>query len=99
MIYISGSITNPYPEIQKKNLYRFFEVEKILEERGETCYNPAKNEERHPEWNYEQYLVEDLCTIWLELPDMYFMKNWKESRGARLEHELATRLGLHIEYE
>lgn len=102
MIYISGKITDSDPEVQKKNLARFFEVEDRLENEMQGlnfCYNPARNEAKHPDWNYEQHLIEDLCVIWLQLPEMYFMKGWKESRGARLEMELAKRLGLHCEYE
>lgn len=96
MIYISGKITAPTKEEYQKNIQRFFEVEKLLDE---PCYNPARNDQNHPEWTYEEHLVEDLCTIWLELPRMYFMKGWEESRGARIEMELAKRLGLEIEYE
>lgn len=96
MIYISGKITDPNPEVQKQNLARFFEVEKMLHAH---CYNPAKNEDKHPDWTYEQYLAEDLLVILMQRPDMFFMKGWQESRGARLEHELAQRLRLDCEYE
>lgn len=98
MIYISGKITDSDPEVQKKNMARFFEVEKEFNLKGEKCLNPAKQGDS-PDKTYEYYLVDDLITIWLELPEMYFMKGWQESRGARLEHELAQRLGLHCDYE
>ena len=95
MIYLSGKITDPNPEIQKKNLERFYEIEKKL---GEKCLNPADHGDG-PDRSYESYLVQDIILIFENRPDMYMMKGWEESRGARLEHELALQMGLKIEYE
>lgn len=95
MKYLSGKITNDDKEIQKKNLERFFEVEKAL---GERCLNPATHGDS-PDRSYESYLIQDLILIMAHRPDMYMLKNWEESRGARLEWELAKQLNLKIEYE
>jgi hypothetical protein len=95
--YISGPISSDDPEIQKKNLARFYEVERILSDRGDKCFNPARLEEDHRSWEY--YLARDLTWIIRSYPDMYMMKGWQNSRGARLEHEVALYLNLKIEYE
>ena len=95
MIYISGKITNEDKEIQAKNLARFFEVEKEL---GERCINPARHGDS-PDRSYESYVIQDLILIFAHRPELYMMKGWEESRGARLEWELAHQLGLTITYE
>ena len=95
MKYISGCITNSDPAIQKRNLERFYEVEKRL---GEKCLNPADHGDSNDR-SYESYLVQDIILIFENRPDMYFMLGWETSRGARIEHELALKLGLKIEYE
>ena len=95
MKYISGPITNFDSSIQKKNLERFYEIEKRL---GEKCLNPADHGDSSDR-SYESYLVQDIILIFENRPDMYMMVGWADSRGARLEHELAEQLGLKIEYE
>lgn len=95
MKYLSGPITDSDPEIQKKNLARFYEVEKRL---GERCLNPAEHGDSD-ERTYESYLVQDLILIMAHRPEMYMLKDWITSRGARLEHELALQLSLPITYE
>ena len=100
-LYISGKISAETPEEVKENLQRF--NEKALEliwERGvdrENIFNPADLEVDGGTWEY--YLIRDLTWIMEHRPAMYFMKGWGESRGARLEHELARYLGLKMEFE
>lgn len=95
MIYISGKITDSDPEVQKQNLARFFEVEREL---GVPCLNPATHGDS-PDRSYESYLIQDLILIFENKPDLYMLKDWEQSRGARLEHELALQLNLNISYE
>ncbi len=94
MIYISGPITNEDPKKQRANLDRLNEVEM---EMTEPCFNPAVLE--NVGWTWEKYLVRDLIWILSNRPKMYFLKGWENSRGCRLEHELAEHLGLEMEYE
>lgn len=97
MIYISGKITDDNPVIMQANLDRFHEKAKELKALGLTVFNPADWETDGKSW--EWYLARDVRWIIENKPSFYFMKGWQESRGARLEHELAVQLKLHREYE
>lgn len=92
-IYISGKIADDDVVELNKNLARFHDMEKKL---GVECFNPANL----PQGNTYEYLL--ACCV-LEIvqnkPDMLFMKGWEDSRGARLEHEIAKQLGLQMQYE
>lgn len=95
--YISGKITDG--EKETPNFDFFYEAEEMLKKREgcEKIFNPARLELDSKTW--EEYLTRDLMWISDNKPTMYFLPNWKESRGARLEHEWAKSLGLPIEYE
>jgi hypothetical protein len=98
MIYLSGKITDKSLEKTQSNILRFYEKARELEDLGHKVFNPADHETPNMEW--EQYLAEDLCWIYKNKPDtMYMMSNWKNSLGARLEREVAIRLGMRIIYE
>ena len=99
MIYISGPITSSDKDEYRKNIKRFSDIQLILNAQGLDTYNPAIHDELHPDWTYEQYLVNDILVIVDQKPDMFFMKKWEQSRGARIEMELAKRFGLKIDFE
>lgn len=44
------------------------------------------------------HMIVDLCMMF-QCKAAYFQKDWKESRGARIEHSLAKRTGKHIIYQ
>lgn len=95
--YISGKITNG--ESEQPNFKYFFEAEELLWKREDctTVFNPAKLEEKeYATW--EHYLARDVKYIIDNRPTLYMLPNWEESKGARLEHELAKLLDLPIEY-
>jgi len=98
MKYLSGPISHEDKKIEQDNLAKFYLIEEMLNARGARCINPADHGASGNR-TYEDYLVQDIILIFAHRPDMYFMKGWQESRGARLEHELAIQLGLNIEYE
>ena len=97
MIYIAGKITDPNPIVQANNLWNFIEAEKMLEQKGLSCFNPARLEQEGH--SYEYYLAFELRWILQNRPTMYMLKGWEQSQGARLEHEMAKQIGLKIEYE
>lgn len=96
-LYISGAISNDDEKIRDKNLARFHEMEKKLSSDVVEVINPASLEGECIEW--EEYLARDLLIIHEQQPELYMMQGWKESKGARLEHEYAKRMGLKINYE
>lgn len=87
-VYISGKVTGD-PDYRKK----FAKAEKRLKEMGYDPLNPVKGEKDGKPWEY--YLRRDIkklcdCDILLLLPD------WTQSKGARLERLVASRLGIKV---
>lgn len=79
-VYIAGKINGlkNYREI-------FKEVEDNLTAEGNIVMNPAVLSEGFP---YEAYMP--ICLAMLEACDIVFMlNNWKDSKGAKVEHEYA----------
>jgi len=93
MIYISGKITNnPYycEDFQK--------AENWLKLCGKEVVNPAKLEEIYPNKNYKFYML--LAVKLLEQCDeIYVLKNYKTSIGAKAELALAKALKIKIHFE
>lgn len=93
-IYISGKITG-----NENHIEEFTSAEYMLRERQECIvFNPIKLGVIFEGSTWEQYMLADLMI--LELCDtIYMLKNWKESKGAIIEHEKAVELGMNIIYE
>ena len=86
--YISGAVSSDSDFREK-----FSKAEKELTDRGYDVLNPVKDEEDGKDWTY--YMKKDLvkltqCSALVRLPD------WKESSGARLEYDIAVKLGYRI---
>jgi hypothetical protein len=97
MVYIAGKISADTPEEEEANLKRFYEIEKEFLDEGLDVHNPARYKKRGKVW--EHYLAIDSIFLVRNQPDMFFLKGWEESLGARLEHEIAKNLKLKISYE
>lgn len=95
-IYISGSLTNG--GTKKLDPRAHNKMARILRKMGNKVFNPAELEQKTKK-SWEWYLSRDLLWIEKHKPMMMMLTNWKESLGARLEHELALRLKLTIIYE
>lgn len=97
MIYISGKITPSEGETELDNIEKFNLAEDLLQNEGHLTHNPARFVIEGYTW--EQYLARDIKWIFDNKPEMYMLKGWEESRGARLEHAIALELGLTIQYQ
>lgn len=89
-IYIAGKINGlpNYKEVFKK-------AEDKFTKEGHLVMNPAILGEGFP---YEAYMP--ICLTMLEACNTVCMfKNWKDSKGAKLEHEYAKLQGKNIIYE
>lgn len=89
-IYIAGKINGlkNYREIFKK-------AEDELITKGYAVMNPAVLGEGFP---YETYMP--ICLDMLEACDeVYMLSNWKDSKGALLEHDYAKVQGKKIIYQ
>ncbi|HCS6315450.1 TPA: DUF4406 domain-containing protein [Escherichia coli] len=90
-IYIAGPMTG-YPDY---NRTAFFSKAKELMEVGHIVMNPALLPAGLCQSEYM-----DICLAMVRSANaVYLLKGWEESVGARAEHELAKKLGLHVIYE
>lgn len=91
-IYISGAITG-YSQYKIK----FRKAKRELEAKGYSVINPAEFE--LPEGaTWEDYMKHDLADL-LKCDAIYMLNNWRQSRGAMVEHNLAQLLRMQIQYE
>ncbi len=91
-IYISGQITgNPLYKVQ------FAAAARIIKFSGFEPINPAQLE-LGKDATWTDYMRRDLKLL-CDCDSIYMLKNWKKSKGAKLEHEVAKSLGLSVHYE
>ncbi len=100
-VYISGPITlfGDYQACFKK-------AEEHLVGLGYGVINPVdfgkyleekyKEEGKTPKW--ENYMRGDIELL-LSCDGIYMLKGWEKSKGAKLEHEIATALKIKMMYE
>jgi hypothetical protein len=91
-IYISGAITG-----DSNYKAKFEKAKKDLETSGYRAVNPAEFE--LPEGaTWEDYMKQDLALL-LKCDGIYMLKDWRQSRGARIEQFLAKELKMQVQYE
>ena len=102
LIYISGKITG-----DDNYRTKFAMAEQRLIRDGYSVLNPVEAGDRldmvhkyaglePPTWS--EYMRKCLVTI-SGADDVYMLRDWQQSRGARLEHNIASELGITIVYE
>lgn len=86
-IYIAGKITgNP----DYKN--QFAEAEATLKAQGHTVMNPSVLPE-----GFEHYEYMKICFRMIDVCEaIYFLDNWRDSQGAKMEYEYARATGKRI---
>lgn len=89
IIYIAGKITG-----NKDYLKQFNEAKELLTAQGHTAINPCETEGL----KYKDYIDIGLAKL-SKCEAAYFLKNWRDSQGAKLEHDYAQTVGLKIYYE
>lgn len=88
-VYISGKITGLLNYADAFN-----RAEQSLRNAGYDVYNPC-NMCLISGWQWEDYMRYDISRL-LECDYIYPLKNWRKSKGARLEMKLAKKLGIKI---
>ena len=102
LIYISGKITG-----DDNYRTKFAMAENRLIRDGYKVLNPVKVGDRldrvhqalgraAPTWR--EYMRKCLVAI-IDVDAVYMLRDWQESRGARLEHYIASEMGIQIVYE
>jgi hypothetical protein len=94
-IYISGPITGLHPTL----VQRIFQAaQKHLRQLGfEEVVNPTTLDHDHDQ-TWESYMIADIKELFY-CDAIFMLKNWRSSRGARIEHAIAKELKLEIVYE
>ena len=93
-IYISGKISGTDLTETRK---RFAAVAKAMKRIGVEPVNPLENGlSEHDTW--EAHIIKDIADL-LHCNAIYMLQGWQESKGARIEHYIATEIGIPIMYE
>lgn len=102
-VYISGPMTGK-PALNGKE---FYEAEAQIMDAGKIAINPhrishdveLKCSELGTIATYEDYMKADLSALLNECSMVYMLNGWKDSPGARVEHDVAKICGLEIIYQ
>jgi hypothetical protein len=91
IVYISGRITG-LPESEA--IENFNKAETALLEKGYTVVNPIKINHDHDK-TWESYMKEDIKAM-CSCDCIYMIDGWEQSRGAKIEYQLAKDLGMEL---
>lgn len=97
-IYISGAMTG----LPDYNRYAFFMAEEQLNATNQynEIYNPARyNYDREKPFPYKKAMAEYAFYICNRADEIFMLRGWERSLGARAEHALATAVGIKITYQ
>jgi len=89
-VYIAGRISGQ----EKAAAVRFAAEEEYLRGEGYDPVNPMKLPHRHDK-RWTSYMRESLRAL-LDCDAIWLLDDWEDSPGARLERELAARLGMPV---
>ena len=93
-IYISGKISGT--DLTETRA-RFAAVAKAMKRLGVEPVNPLENGlSEHDTW--ETHIAKDIAYM-LQCKAIYMLQGWQDSKGARIEHYIATQIGIPITYE
>jgi hypothetical protein len=94
-VYISGKITGlPIEEAR----HYFVEAAKHLQIQGHTPCDPMLHVPFNEDWQWSDYMKADIKLL-LNCDAIFMLHNWKESRGAKIEHDLAFALEMKVMYQ
>lgn len=93
-VYISGKITGlEYHEAYKK----FEDAEKEVRNMGGVPVNPMKLEHK-PSADWYDFMEKDISEL-LRCEGIYMLENWGNSKGARIEYNIAREMDLKIVFQ
>jgi hypothetical protein len=95
IIYIAGKITGIPLEVARAN---FKKIEKVLLNLGHTPMNPMRLNIYSEEKSWNDYMVESFRNLLLS-DGIIMLRDWRDSKGAKLEHVIAKELKKFIIYE
>ena len=90
IIYIAGKVSGI--EIEARVLFKRAEIELLIQ--GHDVINPMELEHDHDK-TWQSYMRECISAM-MKADALYLLPNWRESKGARIEVQLAHNLGIKI---
>ena len=93
-IYISGQITGLDLEHAKA---LFKNMEERIRSTGHEPVNPMEVLPYQPHYTWHDYMAEEIKAL-LFCDAILMLPNWRESKGAKIEHSIAEGLGLKMFY-
>ena len=94
-IYISGKISG-LPLIQVIEKFKWHSG--FLSLKGHTPINPMDISPFKPNKEWKDYMIDDIKVLF-ECDAIYMLKDWGQSKAARIEYNIAKELGLNIIFE
>lgn len=91
-VYISGKITGVRLADAKQQFARY---EGVLIHDGYEPVNPFHVSEYHPDKTWEDYMKDDIKAL-CDCDEIHMLPGFETSKGAMLEMQIASRLGLII---
>lgn len=91
--YISGKISGMEPEDYTA---KFAKASRLAETMGYEPVNPVELQHEHDN-SWQSFMRVDLKAL-LDCNHILMLPNWKDSKGATIEHDLAKSIGLNIIY-
>jgi len=88
-LYLSGGMTG----IPEKNYWAFRDNTALLREAGYSVVNPWELDEQDRRATWEECLRRDIVEMMQRCDAIAVLPGWKKSKGAKLEVEIAKRLG------
>lgn len=90
-VYISGQISG----LSRPEAAEYFETaENLLLLSGMTVVNPLRNGVP-VEAPWEDHMIVDIANL-MACDSVYLLRNWENSRGARIEYNIAREMGKKI---
>ena len=94
-IYISGKIS----ELQIREVVKKFKrAKEFLILKGYDPISPIDITTIEENKDWTDYMVEDIAAL-MRCESIYMLKDWGQSKGARLEYQIAKELELRILFE
>lgn len=90
LIYIAGKISG----MEKEAFKLFEEAQHELESQGHVVINPMKLPHNHDK-TWKSYMRECIKEL-VDCDEIYMLKNWADSHGAKLEYIVAHEIGIKI---
>lgn len=96
-IYISGKVSG---ELPYRALAEFWYASSTLRTAGSKVINPMVINDSLVSQGFKYADLMHMCYAAIDICDaVYMLRNWKDSKGAQLEHDYAVATGKEILYQ